>query len=94
MKSRRTRRFKRLFDALPQEVQEQARRAYRQLRDNPRHGSLRLKRVHPEEAIYSVRITRGYRALGKRARDGEGMLWFWIGSHADYERVLKTPPLE
>jgi len=33
-----------------------------------------------------VRITRDYRALG--VRDGEAIVWFWIGSHADYERLL------
>lgn len=88
MRSRRTRHFRHLFDALPPNVQQQARRIYRQFRDNPQHGSLHFKRVHTEEAIYSVRINRGYRALGKRDSDGEGMLWFWIGSHTDYERIL------
>lgn len=88
MRSRRTRHFKDLFDALPLDVQQQARRAYRQFRDNPRHGSLRFKGVRSEDAVYSVRINQDYRALGKRDSDGEGMLWFWIGSHADYERIL------
>ena len=35
----------------------------------------------------SVHITKGCRALG--LRDDEGILWFWIGSHADYSRVLE-----
>jgi hypothetical protein len=33
-----------------------------------------------------VRIDRDYRALG--VRDGEEIVWFWIGSHADYDRVI------
>jgi hypothetical protein len=39
-----------------------------------------------EEAIYSVRITKGYRALGL-LEDG-GITWFWIGSHADYDELI------
>ena len=54
--------------------------------DNPQHGSLHFKRVRTEETIYSIRINRGYRALGRRKSDD--MVWFWIGSHPDYERVL------
>jgi hypothetical protein len=34
-----------------------------------------------------VRVTKGYRALG--LRQGETIVWFWIGSHAEYERLLR-----
>lgn len=44
------------------------------------------KRVHPTEPIFSVRITSSYRALG--VRTGEEIVWFWIGTHAAYERLL------
>ena len=88
MRSRRTRRFREQLDALPDDVRRKAKRAYRQFDADPRHGSLRFKNVHPHEPIYSVRIARNYRALGKR--DDEGMLWFWIGSHADYDRILRS----
>ena len=71
---------------LPHEVRRQAQQACRQFKANPWHGSLHFKHVHPREPIYSVRIARSYRALGKR--DDKGMLWFWIGSHADYDRIL------
>jgi hypothetical protein len=27
-----------------------------------------------------------YRALG--VREGDEIIWFWIGSHADYDRLL------
>jgi len=72
--------------ALPEEVQLQAAKAYRQFKVDPWHSSLRFKQVHPSQPIYSVRITIGNRAVGRR--DEKGMLWFWIGSHADYERLL------
>jgi hypothetical protein len=46
-----------------------------------------MKKVHTAEPIYSVRISRDYRALGVQAAADE-IVWFWIGSHADYERIL------
>ncbi len=36
--------------------------------------------------IDSVRISLDHRALGVRA--GEDIVWFWIGSHADYDKVI------
>lgn len=34
----------------------------------------------------SVRVALGYRALG--VVRGKDILWFWIGSHADYDRLV------
>jgi len=68
-------------------VQDQARLAYRLFRDNPEHPSLRFKPVHPRRPIYSARVGLGYRALA--VRDGDAVIWFWIGSHADYDHLLK-----
>jgi hypothetical protein len=87
MKSRTTAQFRRRLEALPAEVQRHAKQAYQQFKRDPWHMSLRFKQVHPQQLIYSVRVTRGYRAVGKR--DAEGVLWFWIGSHPDYEALLK-----
>lgn len=86
MKSRLTRRFRRAFAELPDEVKERARDAYRLFRDNPAHPSLRFKRVHPTDPIYSVRIGFGYRAVG--AMEGDTIYWYWIGGHADYDRLI------
>jgi len=71
---------------LPESVREQARVAYRRFRDNPNHPSLRFKRVHSTEQVYSVRVGIGYRAVG--TLDGDIMIWFWIGSHAEYDALL------
>ncbi len=86
MKSRTTRRFRLAFGKLPEQIQAQAREAYRQFSGNPRHPSLRFKRVHPTEPIYSVRITRSHRALGILV--GDEVVWFWIGGHDEYERLI------
>ena len=86
MNSHTTSRFRSLLAALPASVQQQAREAYKRFAADPSQPSLRFKHVHPAEPIYSVRISRDYRALG--VLHGDDIVWFWIGSHADYERLL------
>ena len=87
MNSRTTDRFRRALGRLPGPIQARARRAYRLFLSDPSHSSLRFKLVHEKRPIYSVRIGLGYRALGVRDRDE--IIWFWIGSHADYDLLLR-----
>jgi hypothetical protein len=54
--------------------------------DNPSHPSLHFKRIHGQEPIYAVRVSRGWRALGLRENDA--ITWFWIASHAEYEHII------
>ena len=86
MRSKTTKAFRKRLAALPDEVQEQARRAYRQFADHPNHRSLQFKRVHTSAPLFSARVTKGYRAVGQI--DGDVIVWFWIGSHADYDNLL------
>ena len=87
MKSRTTRRFRELLAALPAHIRQQARDAYDLFCQNPAHPGLHFKKVHPAPPIYSARVGLGYRALG--VLDGDTLIWFWIGSHADYDRLLE-----
>jgi hypothetical protein len=86
VRSRTTRRFREAFAALPEQIQRQARAAYRLFERDPFHPSLRFKPIHPTRPIYSARVSADYRAVGVRER-GE-VVWFWIGSHADYNRLV------
>jgi hypothetical protein len=86
IESHTTRSFRAAFAALPEEIQAQARRTYTLFRADPSHPSLRFKKVDQTENVYSVRIGLGYRALG--VLEGSVVTWFWIGSHADYDRLL------
>lgn len=86
MKSRTTFAFRKAFADLPKQVQEQTRDAYRQFKREPGHPSLRFKKVHPELPIYSVRINRDYRAVGQL--EGDTVIWFWLGSHSEYDHLL------
>lgn len=74
---------------LPEDVRVRARDAYRLFEQNPNHPSLRFKRVHATRPIYSARIGLHYRALG--VRDGDEIVWFWIGSHPDYDQFVSRP---
>ncbi len=86
IESRTTQQFWDAFAGLPPEAQQQAKSAYRLFRNNPAHRSLRFKKLEGEDHTYSVRIGLGYRALG--AMKGNRIVWFWIGSHQDYDRMI------
>lgn len=86
IESRTTRGFWRLFSELPADVKEEAQRAYRIFRGNPAYPGLRFKKLDGEDTIYSVRIGLGYRALG--VLTGKRIVWYWIGSHAEYDRLV------
>ena len=80
-----SRRFWQCFESLPVEVQELAKRSFEQLKENPAHPSLHFKSLHADK-FYSVRIGLHYRALGVSVP--EGIQWFWIGTHAQYDRLV------
>lgn len=88
MKSMTTAQFWRLYNALPDDVQRRADSAYELWQITPHAHSLYFKRVGKQQPIYSVRIGLGYRALGILEEDA--ILWFWIGPHDEYERLLKA----
>ena len=60
--------------------------AYRLFLADPGHPGLRFKKLPPFEDLWSVRITGDYRAIGRRKEDV--IVWFFIGSHADYDQLL------
>lgn len=71
------------YRALPKPVQELADKSFALLKNDPYHPSLHFKKVG---RFWSVRIGLFYRALGINIP--EGVLWFWIGSHADYDNLV------
>ncbi|MGB3203831.1 MAG: hypothetical protein WBB28_02450 [Crinalium sp.] len=68
---------------MPRKIQKLADKNYELLKADPKHPSLRFKQIG---SLWSVRVGRNYRALG--LDKPEGILWFWIGSHADYDAIL------
>lgn len=86
MQSRTTRQFWRLFETLPDQVRQDAKRAYRQFRSNPSHPGLLFKKLEGEDSVYSVRIGLDYRALAVMNKGH--LVWYWIGSHSEYDRLV------
>lgn len=85
MKSSGTTEFWQLYRGLPEPIRKETRRTYRIWKENPRAATVRFKKVRD---VYSVRIgTTGYRAIATDVANG--FLWVWIGSHDQYERLLK-----
>ena len=80
---RTTPRFWKCYAALPAEVQRVADHCYAMLRSDPSHPSLHLKKVGE---YWSVRAGGSHRALGVEI--AAGIVWFWIGTHAEYERII------
>lgn len=87
MKSHITKSFRKCFADLPQGTRIQTRKSYEFWRKDNYHKSLQFKQVSKKPSMYSVRIGIGYRALG--LVENVEIYWFWIGSHADYDTLLK-----
>lgn len=86
MRSKRTRQLRTLFAAFAMSAQREANEAYRRFRDDPTHPSVRFKPVRTRGPVYAARIGLHYRALALRRPDY--WLWFWIGTHAEYDKRL------
>jgi hypothetical protein len=81
---RTTERFWERYRALPEDVRSLADSRFQILKENPRHPSLRFKKVGN---FWSARVGLAHRALA--VEDGADFIWVWIGSHADYERITR-----
>ena len=86
MISRTTKQFWKLYKALPASIQKRANKTYKLWLSNPENPGLQFKKVDTKDPIYSVRISRNYRALGILQSDI--IVWFWIGKHDIYDQIL------
>ena len=82
-----TPRFWRCYRKLPQDIQRLADRSYELLKAEPSHRSLRFRKLG---SCWSVRIGLHYRSLAVEA--GRDLVWFWIGSHAEYDKLVGRKP--
>lgn len=70
------------YRRLPTDIQRTADKAFELLKRDPRHPSLHCKKL---DDVWSARIGLHHRALA--AETSYGFLWFWIGTHAEYDRI-------
>ena len=75
--------FWRCYRALPEPVQALADKQFQLLKASPAHPSLHFKHI---DRFHSGRVGAHYRALAVDAEDG--VVWFWIGTHAEYDRIV------
>ncbi len=71
------------YEALPEQIQQLADKNFELLKTNPKHPSLHFKKVN---RFWSARVGIGHRALSVEIN--EGLLWFWIGTHAQYDKLV------
>ena len=83
--SRVTPEFWKLYRKQLVEVRELARKAYRLWSEESLHPSLHFKKVRGGK--WSLRIGVHYRAVGRF--EGDGFVWDWIGSHAEYDQLIR-----
>jgi len=81
---RTSRRFWKCFADLPDVVQQAALSSFDLLKQDAGHPSLRFKKV---SKFWSLRVGLSHRALA--VEDGEDFVWVWIGTHDDYERMIR-----
>ena len=77
--------FWRCDHGLPKEIQQLADKNFSLLKAEPNHPSLHFKKVG---RYRSVRVGLQYRALATEV--SEGLLWLWIGTHAEYDKILSS----
>jgi hypothetical protein len=70
------------YQTLPREVQALADKSFDLLKDDSKHPSLHPKKVG---RFWSARVGMRHRAV---AVEGPmGLVWFWIGTHREYENA-------
>lgn len=72
------------YEKLPIAIQRLADRGFQTLKRDEHHPSLHLKKIG---RYWSVRVGAHYRALA--VESPQGIVWFWIGTHADYDTLLR-----
>ncbi len=68
---------------LPSAIQTLADKNFEMLKSNPQYPSLHLKKVG---RYWSARVDRRYRTLAVEAE--AGLIWFWIGLHSEYDKII------
>ncbi|HMO52016.1 MAG TPA: hypothetical protein PKE26_15635 [Kiritimatiellia bacterium] len=70
------------YNCLTPEIRQLADKNFDLLKRDSRHLSLQLKKTG---RFWSARVGLGHRALAVECTDG--LVWFWIGNHSDYDRL-------
>jgi hypothetical protein len=80
-------RFWQCYRGLPQSVRKLANKNFKLLKQDPYHPSLHFKKVAGRGDVWSVRVGIGHRAVA--TEENGDFQWFWIGTHATYDKLLR-----
>lgn len=83
MRHRANPKFRKFYEQLPKEIQHLADENFDLLKSDHRHPSLHFKKVG---RMWSARVGIHYRAAA--VEDGQDIVWFWIGHHSEYDRLI------
>jgi hypothetical protein len=72
------------YDGSPESVRARADKQFALLKEDPSHPSLHFKRVG---RYLSARVNDDVRVLGMDIEGG--ILWFWMGRHDEYTRMIR-----
>lgn len=84
MRHRTTPRFRQCLDKLSDKAQQTALAVFTLMTQDPRHPSVHLKKIG---RFWSARVGLHHRALAVEQDDS--LVWFWIGTHAEYDALIK-----
>lgn len=84
MKHRASAAFWKRYEQLPLSIQRLADKNFALLKQDPSHPSLNFKSIG---RFRSARVGRQYRSLA--VESGDDLVWFWIGPHDEYERIIR-----
>lgn len=95
VKSKRTKTFKALFALLPKQMQQSATNRYREyFSRDPFHPLLRRHDLHDvrdaQKQSFAVEMHYGYRAVAFQDPTDSCYVWYWCGSHADYDERFRS----
>jgi hypothetical protein len=65
------------------EIRSLAKKNFQLLKADHSHPSLQFKKVGK---VWSARVGSNYRAVATQIEGG--FLWVWIGTHAEYDKLL------
>ena len=71
------------YERLPLEIRSLAKKNFQLLKADISHPSLQFKKVGK---VWSARVGSNYRAVATQIEGG--FLWVWIGTHAEYDKLL------
>lgn len=89
MENRRTKSYWKCLDKLGVNIDALLERTYDTWLNEPQSNGLEFTFLHDDPLVARVRVGDHYRAI--MVIDGETAVWFWIGTHEDYNKYHNKP---